>query len=38
MVAIKQKQKQKKMKKIIAKLKHEWNSFLYYLMFKKKNK
>ena len=26
------------MKKIIAKIKHEWNSLLYFLMFKKKNK
>lgn len=24
------------MKKIIAKIKHKWNSMLYYLMFKKK--
>lgn len=26
------------MKKIIAKIKHKWNSMLYYLMFKKKSK
>jgi len=26
------------MKNFIERLKHEWNSFLYYLMFKKKKK
>ena len=26
------------MKKIIAKIKHEWNSLLYFLMFKNKSK